>query len=546
MIISRNSITLHHLRDITAVVWYYKLQASTDSPPAKPTTETPSGWTTTEPVYTEGNTSNLYVTQKTTFSDGTFKYSEVSLSTSYEAAKAAYNMSVQAIDFATAAYGTCENAAGTPGKEVRCDGFVLFEGARIQIHFLNANTTSVPTINVNNTGAKTILINQAPVAESNQLLWAENARLEFVYDGTYWVLQNLPYACYGICPSSEEIPVKVIECTEAVICKGTVLTIDFTYSNNSNDTSFNVAGTGQRPLLVNGEPLKVRSRFNWDAGATRSFYFDGQQWIMTDDIVAAYIDEYVTEVDENGIMIHPVGQKNTGWSIGSALELFKSGVSYIKMWFDKLENSEFSLPFIRIGKENGNHLLIGDDAVTIREDQTELARYSSSGISFDDATPYKIGNDSTYVSFEDSDNDLIADSLRIVADSISFRSSGTEKDVQSELEALNENIDLNAQAIEQNAEAIENTQRYIQINPEVPYIKLATNDRNYLLLESNKLGFWVDANETAYMSNNQMYIPAATITTLLMQTTNAETGDSVGQVGWVMRSNGHLSLKVIG
>ena len=219
-------------------------------------------------------------------------------------------------------------------------------------------------------------------------------------------------------------------------------------------------------------------------------------------------------------MIHPVGQKNTGWSIGSALELFKSGVSYIKMWFDKLENSEFSLPFIRIGKENGNHLLIGDDAVTIREDQTELARYSSSGISFDDATPYKIGNDSTYVSFEDSDNDLIADSLRIVADSISFRSSGTEKDVQSELEALNENIDLNAQAIEQNAEAIENTQRYIQINPEVPYIKLATNDRNYLLLESNKLGFWVDANETAYMSNNQMYIPAATITTLLMQTTN--------------------------
>ena len=113
------------------------------------------------------------------------------------------------------------------------------------------------------------------------------------------------------------------------------------------------------------------------------------------------------------------------------------------------------------------------------------------------------------------------------------------------MEALNENIDLNAQAIEQNSEAIENTQRYIQIDPAVPSIKLATNDRNYLLIESNKLGFWVDANETAYMSNNQMYIPAATITTLLMQTTNAETSDSIGQVGWVMRSNGHLSLKVI-
>lgn len=101
MILARNSITLHHLRDITTVVWYYKLQASTASPPAKPTTETPSGWSTTEPSYTEGSTNSLYVVQKTTFSDGTFEYSDVSLSTSYEAAKAAYNKSVQALDAVT-------------------------------------------------------------------------------------------------------------------------------------------------------------------------------------------------------------------------------------------------------------------------------------------------------------------------------------------------------------------------------------------------------------------------------------------------------------
>ena len=109
MILARNSITLHHLRDITTVVWYYKLQASTASPPAKPTTETPSGWNTTEPSYTEGSTNSLYVVQKTTFSDGTFEYSDVSLSTSYEAAKAAYNKSVQAQTTANAAQESIDN-----------------------------------------------------------------------------------------------------------------------------------------------------------------------------------------------------------------------------------------------------------------------------------------------------------------------------------------------------------------------------------------------------------------------------------------------------
>lgn len=33
MIIARNSITLHHVRDIASSTWYYKLQASTASPP---------------------------------------------------------------------------------------------------------------------------------------------------------------------------------------------------------------------------------------------------------------------------------------------------------------------------------------------------------------------------------------------------------------------------------------------------------------------------------------------------------------------------------
>lgn len=75
--------------DIKTTVRYYMLAASS---PAKPEVyPPPSPWSGTEPSYTAGSTKNLYLVDCTEFSDGTFLYSDVSLSSSYEAAKAAYN-----------------------------------------------------------------------------------------------------------------------------------------------------------------------------------------------------------------------------------------------------------------------------------------------------------------------------------------------------------------------------------------------------------------------------------------------------------------------
>lgn len=86
------SITLSSMTDIESVWWYYKLQSSTLDPPAKPTTNPPpSGWVDSEPAYTPGATNTLYVVELTVFSDGTFDYGNVSVSSSYEAAKAAWN-----------------------------------------------------------------------------------------------------------------------------------------------------------------------------------------------------------------------------------------------------------------------------------------------------------------------------------------------------------------------------------------------------------------------------------------------------------------------
>lgn len=90
---AKAEITMFNVKDVKSVTRYYLLQSSTASAPTKPTTITPGGsWSTTEPSYTSDSTNTLYFVDLTIMSDGkTFSYSDVSKSSSYEAAKAAYN-----------------------------------------------------------------------------------------------------------------------------------------------------------------------------------------------------------------------------------------------------------------------------------------------------------------------------------------------------------------------------------------------------------------------------------------------------------------------
>ena len=97
------SVTLASINDVASTTRYYLLQASTLTAPAKPTAKPPGGsWSATEPTYTEGSTNSLYTCDLTTFSDGTWAYSAVSLSSSYEASKTAYNKAAAAAAAAAA------------------------------------------------------------------------------------------------------------------------------------------------------------------------------------------------------------------------------------------------------------------------------------------------------------------------------------------------------------------------------------------------------------------------------------------------------------
>lgn len=75
-------------------------------------------------------------------------------------------------------YGVCSTGASTAAKTVSVTGFVLAAGARVEVKFTNENTAASPTLNVSDTGAKSIAAMTA---------WKAGVTVAFVYDGTKWI-----------------------------------------------------------------------------------------------------------------------------------------------------------------------------------------------------------------------------------------------------------------------------------------------------------------------------------------------------------------------
>lgn len=121
MVKAKAEITISRIIDIDKVTRYYLLQSSTATAPSKPTSNPPGeNWKTTEPSYTPSSTNTLYFVDLTVMTNGSFSYSAVSKSSSYEAAKEAWNK-------ANNAQNTANNAAKTATNYLKGseDGLVV-------------------------------------------------------------------------------------------------------------------------------------------------------------------------------------------------------------------------------------------------------------------------------------------------------------------------------------------------------------------------------------------------------------------------------------
>lgn len=80
-------------------------------------------------------------------------------------------------------YATCATAAGTAAKVGALDSdFILESSAQVRVKFTYANTSSDPSLNIKETGAKRIDFHGV-----NQY-WEAGSVLDFVYNGTTWDL----------------------------------------------------------------------------------------------------------------------------------------------------------------------------------------------------------------------------------------------------------------------------------------------------------------------------------------------------------------------
>ena len=91
-------------------------------------------------------------------------------------------------------YDTCYTASDTAEKTVSVKGFVLETGARVTVNFLESNTAANPTLNVHNgsayTGAKAIMYRgtSSVSGSSDYYRWQAGDIVDFIYDGTNWVM----------------------------------------------------------------------------------------------------------------------------------------------------------------------------------------------------------------------------------------------------------------------------------------------------------------------------------------------------------------------
>lgn len=158
-------ITLALQTEVDAYYRYYLLRSSTLSKPDKPTTNPPvSPWNDTEPTYTAGSTNSLYFVDLTVFTDGSFLYSDVSLSSSYEAAKEAYNKAVNTESNLTTNYYT----------KTETDANITTTSDRIT-STVSANTTRIETldqslVDVTNNTAESLRISEENTTQITNLV----------------------------------------------------------------------------------------------------------------------------------------------------------------------------------------------------------------------------------------------------------------------------------------------------------------------------------------------------------------------------------------
>ena len=168
--------------------------------------------------------------------------------------------------------------------------------------------------------------------------------------------------------------------------------------------------TCQKTTLTDGT-------FMWGAVQLSSSYTGASTALNTANAAATAASNaekvatnYITALSGNGIWVTPSDAKpnssgaavsgtTSGWHISDAIELFRKGVSHIKMW---VENSVAKL---RLGAANSTHVVIDADSLDIEDGSSNvLATFGASGAQIGLTDESHMGLDYHSMQMVDSDD----------------------------------------------------------------------------------------------------------------------------------------------
>ena len=290
------AITLSSVVDVWSTTRYYLLQSSTQAPPARPTTNPPTGgWDDTEPTYTSGSTNTLYFTDLTMFSDGSWAYSMVSVSSAYEAAKAAWNKA-QAAQNAVSALDnslTQQEIFNRLTDNGAAQGMVLYNGQL----YINASYLKSGTIDGNLVNAKLLNIVDA------------NGNVIASFDSTIRLGQStnahaeIDFNSFEIKSSS----------SNSVFFAG-----DIRDANGRAEVSDSFVGDGTKTLFVLSLHATSITEVKIDDVATSEWQLNGNRlWLYFTTAPASGAEIIVSYTTEDEAFRYDIGTRKSGSIIGA-------------------------------------------------------------------------------------------------------------------------------------------------------------------------------------------------------------------------------------
>lgn len=207
-------------------------------------------------------------------------------------------------------YGVCSTDAETVEKTVTVDKFELKEGAIVIVKFIEANSVSSPTLNVNGTGAKPIYRYGTTAASTGTTTtgWIAGAVQMFVYDGSGWIRDywnNTTYTQaglgqgYGTCSTAAATAAKVVSLSSYSLTANGIVAVKFTNDVPASAT-MNINSKGAKNIYYRGAAIKAGVI---KAGDVATFIYSTQYHLIAIDRQASIKTEEWTFTLEDGTTV---------------------------------------------------------------------------------------------------------------------------------------------------------------------------------------------------------------------------------------------------